>query len=608
MVQETRRLLPKGTRPRSRGRWAEVPAWTFLVGFLVLVLPLFLCLSLWVDTDYYGIWAWEILHGRVLEKELNAFQKPPAMAWVLTIPLALVGWRPVAVRLLDFTFVTAIVWMLTRWLRPMGLSRAARVWTALALYAFYLSTAEWCHAQPDVWMMLPALGALYMRRLQTADALAGRGSLREALALGMAEGFLWGLACLFKPFVVVPGFLAWLLSTLLVYLRRPGVVRRLTLATVGVLVGGCFAGGIWMAWLLIGGGWSYYWEDFRAWGGGYYRLSPPLTRRLIYLFTQFPPWGLANAAALVIAAGALWRVVRGARRPKRRLASTNRLIQETLLAAFYLGWLVVGNYIQFQFDYHIVPPMLLAITLVAARCPVIFRALRLGGYRWVFARLPCGRLALRAPAAWGLLLLLVAVLALRHPLLKRDRLRLWAQCVRTGGTPEIQDDLALRCDQSLPVRIQSREFDLGGYWMPSHVQSEDLARVANFLRSQHVGDGELVCFATHTTALLLELDVAPSSRLLLPYNLLSLYPDKLDQLAEALNAHIERQRFAVTDVSAVYNGDMAKYLAQPNLLALPEDFPPDMAATFPWYEPVVFRSGPYLVHRIRGPIRALHKL
>src|SRR5579871_6008675 len=136
MVQETRRLLPKGTRPRSRGRWAEVPAWTFLVGFLVLVLPLFLCLSLWVDTDYYGIWAWEILHGRVLEKELNAFQKPPAMAWVLTIPLALVGWRPVAVRLLDFTFVTAIVWMLTRWLRPMGLSRAARVWTALALYAF----------------------------------------------------------------------------------------------------------------------------------------------------------------------------------------------------------------------------------------------------------------------------------------------------------------------------------------------------------------------------------------------------------------------------------------------------------------------------------------
>ena len=41
-----------------------------------------------------------------------------------------------------------------------GRRRVPGVWVAALLFAFYLSTSEFCHAQRDVWMLLPALAAL----------------------------------------------------------------------------------------------------------------------------------------------------------------------------------------------------------------------------------------------------------------------------------------------------------------------------------------------------------------------------------------------------------------------------------------------------------------
>ena len=38
-----------------------------------------------------------------------------------------------------------------------------------------------------------------------------------------------------------------------------------------------------------------------------------------------------------------------------------------------------------------------------------------------------------------------------------------------------------------------------------------------------------------------------------------------------------------------------------NPLALPSSFPQQFADRYPWREPIVFRSGRYLVHRVTGP-------
>src|SRR5262245_26182049 len=43
------------------------------------------------------------------------------------------------------------------------LSSAGRLWAVLALFGLYFSTTEGGHCQRDVWMLLPALLAVYWR-------------------------------------------------------------------------------------------------------------------------------------------------------------------------------------------------------------------------------------------------------------------------------------------------------------------------------------------------------------------------------------------------------------------------------------------------------------
>ena len=92
--------------------------------------------------------------------------------------------------------------------------------TATLLFAFYSSRWEWCQCQRDTWMLLPALAALQLRRIQVGrlrNPSVGPGRL---LMGAIAEGAVWGAAFWIKPFVAVPALACWLVGDWLVHGRR----------------------------------------------------------------------------------------------------------------------------------------------------------------------------------------------------------------------------------------------------------------------------------------------------------------------------------------------------------------------------------------------------
>jgi hypothetical protein len=542
-------------------------AWAALVLLLLVALPLFVRLPLWLDITWYGICAGNILHGGVLERDLNVFFRPPLMAWLLAAVRGLVGWHASVLRLLDFALVSANVWLLVHWPAAWR-SRTARVWVIVLLFAFYFSTSESCHCQPDMWMLVPALVALHLRRRHAAALVRAKANPAKASGGAFLEGLCWGIACLVKPFVIVPGVICCLLAAVRIGTAAPRPAQRLAADTIGLLLGGLAAGGIWVAWLVFGQGWPYFWNDLRIWGGEYYKTGPTVGARLLYLFKQFPPWGWVQLVALPLALAAVVRVLTTACRsgPRARDADT----ADSLLAGFFLGWFWQANFLQFQYDYHLAPVVLLALTLVA-------------GQRWFLvdrsAWNDCQALRIQAPAAWALLFGLLGFAAARHPMLNLDRLALWGQCLSGRHPLQLRDALAIETLENPPN------------W-------GDLDRVADFLRAQKVTDGEVTCHGQHTIHLYLDLDIAPSTRLILLSVAGMRYPDHQELIHQELRA--SRQRYVVTDLREVDCFLAPVTVAEPGEpLALPADFPPELAAVFPWSEKIVFRAGAFLVHEVR---------
>ncbi len=164
----------------------------------------------------------------------------PGMAWLHLAIRSLFGWSSEVLRAADFLVVASIVYLLVRW--DPTLSRHGRMWTAVALLAYYFSTSEWCQNQRDVWMLLPCLGALHLRRRQLLTC--GTGSRR--LLLASLEGLLWGAAVWIKPMALIPALVCWLVS---VRCRWPLAGRAAVLEAAGLLVGGLLAGGAGILWL-----------------------------------------------------------------------------------------------------------------------------------------------------------------------------------------------------------------------------------------------------------------------------------------------------------------------------------------------------------------------
>ncbi len=180
-------------------------------------------------------------------------------------------------------------------------------------------------------------------------------------------------------------------------------------------------------------------------------------------------------------------------------------------------------------------------------------------------------------------MVLIAVLAFVWCIAFRlDRIQLWARCCREGATPQVQSLLATRkmnpyCPDPAP-----------------------LADVAAYLRSQGLHDGDLTCMSGCTHGLYLDLDLRPSTRFPQVEMTTLFFTKHRDEVLAEVNA--SHQRFVVSDLVWTGMTPEAAEEADPNdPLALPPAFPEEFVFTYPWTEPVVFRSGRYLVHRVTGP-------
>ena len=530
---------PAALRP---GRGVERCLWFLLLAVLVINAPAFLCMGLDPDAMQWDLGTRTVLRGEIPYQDWKE-NNLPGMLWLHVLIRSLLGWRSEVLRAADGLIVLTLIWQLTRWL-PSSASRNTRLGIAGVLLVFYLSTSEWCHCQRDVWMLLPALLALSLRLRQVRRLSGPETRARRIMRKAFVEGILWGIAFWIKPVVVVPAFLCWLLSARLVWLGD-GSARKIFLDAGGVISGGLACGAAGVSWLVAVGAWPSFAEILFVWNREYIATDVSGGHRWLLLAgfaIRFFPWLLIHFLAVPMAVGQIANTM-------IRSRQTREDDVQTLLAGFYLGWLLQAVCLQHLYDYVQIPPIFLGLTVVACRYATSGRP---------FTR----RLV---PAMF-----LVFVLA-RFPALCANRLNVWARCCREGSTAALRDRLTL-----LPK-----------------VSWSDLERVKSFLRDQRVGDGELSC--THMSAIHLyrELDVNPAT----PFAFLQSPLISFRSRQGALFAEVaaSRQRFLVCDAEGF---GMEKLRAALHWDEDPEYTPPP--SLYPWSNRLVFRSGRYLVFRLSG--------
>lgn len=624
-------MAQTGPFPRRLPRTGPWFALAALAGLGAWCLPLYLCEPHWVDNAFFDVCARVVLSGGVLFREVF-IHGPPGMVLAQAAARRFVGWSSEALAAVDFVIVSAVVCLLARAFLPRGTSARRRLWTVAALYLFYFSTSEWCHAQPDVWMLLPALGALWLRQRQSRALERPDWSATAVLAGGVAEGVLWGLAFCIKPFVAVPAVACWLTSAAMLNSLGRRATGRLLADALAVLAGGLAVGAAMFVWLRATGNWSSFVDaNFGGWNEEYYAASAPLASRSFRLFAWLWPWGLVHLVAVPVALA--WAAAAFAGRLPRSAGS------RPLLSAFYLAWLFQAHYLQRQMPYQAVPPVLLAVTLLAGRgtlagavrlmdrsaavrwsviAPCAGYALALGvaysgwmlsyarsgpvggnpGFQWewtlplflaltLVAASRTGRAALlrltrrtTVPASYAVVFCGLALVS--HPLLRPQRLAVWTRCWREGSTPEIRDRLAI---EETPVAPD---------WV-------ELQAIRRFLEGQRLRDRELTCYALSAVHLYPEMDLAPSTRFVLLRAAILNFQNHQGEIAREIDE--SPQRYIVNDLR---QWDLSEEDAHIQVPGRPWGLPPvspERAREFPWTYPVVFREGRYLVHAAKPPDR-----
>lgn len=524
-------------------RWPELAAWLALFAVLLALVPIFIRMPLWVDVAFYDICGRHILRGGALERDF-LFLPPPGMPWAMAAVRALLGPSPEAVRIADLVIIGTEIALLGLWLWRCGVSRPACVAAAAVLFAFYLTSGEICHCQPDPWMLLPALMALHLR-LRQVNLLRTPGPSGHAVfGPAILEGMLWGAGCLVKPFVILPAAAVWLVSLFSLWNRT---CDRKNLATdvAGILVGGLAMLALWQAWLVSQGTWEAYWQNYGEFGKHYYANGPGMTIRVWNCFTKMLPWGIVWLVAAPVAAITLLKSNRHKSDPAR-----------VLLAGCYIGWLFQASFIQMMNDYNLVPAILLGLTLIAA---------------WLDQERDAGRL--RVALGGTIILVEMAIVSVAF---SSDRLAAWSSCWNVANDAQLKDRIRT------PGAMQT---------------SVELEQVSDFLRSQEVDDQDVLAYNVFTIHLLPSLDIRPASRFLQPHFMLLVFSAKREEMLQEMK--LGKQRFIVTDAQALgLSPEQAREECPDAPLAFPPDTNPEAVSQWPYSEPVVFRSGRYYVHRV----------
>lgn len=536
-------------------------AWFACVLFLLLLIlcvPLFIRMPLATDVVLYDVQAETVLNGGTLYKDVFETNLP-GIVWLHMLVRPLVGMSSDALRCVDLLFFAGTATLLMLWSRRNHLNMTGMLWIGIALFAFYFSLSEWCHFQRDTLILLPALGALWMRRKQL-NRVSGEDEVKATALWGFAflEGLLWATAFWIKPFVAVPAICVWLGS---VWIMRGG--RRSLIDFTGLLAGGLFLGGVGIVWLWQSGAWPWFLDTFLEWNPEYVaaRKAGWTLMRFAQFLYRFYPWFLLHLFAVPLALIMLkdsWKVRRKAD-PAVMLSPVLR--DECLLSLMYLGWLFQSMAFQHLFDYVHPPSHLLAITVIGCYL----------GSRYSQRSLSWGW---RSGMAFFLLLVV-----LTFPSFKPDRARLWKTCLLRSSNAELKARLALLVQ----------------------VDWEDLEAVKQFLAKQELKDRELHCYNSTLIYLYPELNLKPATRYaFFDSNLVFCYNHR-EELYQAL---VESpQKYIVTDlIESGFNRETALAPAKTPGQKVPPQYPVSLKEAYPWSQPVVFRSGRYLVHRVERPL------
>lgn len=521
-----------------------------LVGlFLIANIPLFVCMPLTDDAVLYDLQARNVLDGGILYRD---FFEPnlPGIVWMHIAFRSAFGFSSEAIRLVDITIFAGIVTLLWRILRQCGQSLSIALGTSFLLVWFYVGLSEWCHCQRDMWLLLPALGALTLRLQQTARLASVETTPRQLFVRAIPEGCLWAAAFWIKPHIAIPG-LACLIASAIVSTHW----RRVLVDWSGVLLGGIAIGAIGIGWLWQSGAWPYFLDTLVEWNPRYVSAGKEHWTKLRFLAMSFRmfPWILLHFAALPIA---IWLLVR-IRKPGD--ADTNQTSNRAraLLAAFYLGSLCHAFLLQHLFDYVHAPIVLLAIAVLAAALPPLIPSRK-------------ARYALT-----GFLFLAVIF----SPPISGKRLATWNQCFAEGSSPAVRDKLK-----------HSSLYDFSA-----------MHEVSKFLSKQDLRDGSVVCFNNGIVSLYGDLNTRPGTRYIFLESISIYFPDRHEEFIRSLNQ--SNHQYAVTNLIASGMSTHDAYAvdkADPN--APPPAFPQNSRGIYPWSHPVVFRAGPYLVHQIERPL------
>jgi len=443
---------------RSRNVWMAVIGWLCLAG------PLFVCMPLNSDTALYDVQARRVLDGGVAYRDIVEPNLPGAL-WVHVGIRTVLGWSSEVIRAVDLVVLLVV---LALWSTLGRNSRRTLPVTVLAGTFFYLTRNEWCHAQRDMWMLLPAGLALQLRLRRSSE-------LGFSSRSAFLEGTFWAIAFWIKPHVAVPGAAVIFVDLLC---RRP--TRTFGLKEILLVIGGGVAAAVpGIAWLIWTGAWDHFWLMMLEWNPEYLAAGKSRMSLLRWEFMarRFAPWAWLHLVGVPVAAST---VILGVRND---MASSRSRV---LLGSCYLAWLTQAVLLQHALDYIHVPAILLAIAVVASHpwnLPVGFRQCVAVGF-------------LACSIAWT-------------PFFQPTRIAQWPVVVSHGSTPDVRAALV---HGNMP-------------------QWDSLSRVIQELEFLEARSGEVTCMNVHSVHIYNELRIHPSTRYWSVNILQELFPNRACDIA-----------------------------------------------------------------------------
>ncbi len=539
--------------------------WSFLlwgaIGVLLVAnVPLFMCQHITGDAVMFDLQARCALDGGVLYRDILE-PNLPGVVWIHMLVRSFAGWSTYALRGFDLLMLSGIVIGLTCWTQTTSerLLSVRRGAITLSIVWFYFSLTEWSHAQRDLWALLPCVVALHLRYRQLKRV--PNASVSSLIAWSLLEGIVWGMAFWIKPHIAIPA-----ISIMVTGLLISSFSKRTFIDWISVIAGGAFVGGIGSLWLISTGAWEPLWEMLLVWNPEYLerareRMSSDM---LWYRWYSLAPWSWAHALALVTAVYAYGKHWNKSKSSFNETTVNETTINETvqkrlLLSAMYLGWMTQVLLLQFPFAYVHIPGVVLAIALVGT---------------WQF-KIEWQRFA------WMSFATACAIALINSPATNLSRLSHWSECISQGSTPEVRAALQLETKLS---------------WA-------EMQPVIDYLKLQQVQDEEVTAYTDGLIHLYPRLGIRPSTKYVFLDVVARVFRSRTEEIHQALNE--SKQKYVV---SSLYEAGMSRESiadAQDPKTLLPKCFPKEELNRFPFTQPVVFRSGPYLVHKVTKPLGPL---